>query len=1173
MSDASQRAAQAEALIAEGLQSVDQLSIVFFDREMRILAVHGGAARQHGYLPERIVGHLAPDVLPAAAWERLGRLYTRALTGETVTVDLPSYDGTAVYETTFRPVTRDSHLLGGMAVSRDVTAERRLERELADLRSGDEAGLADATLQGQLRLTPAGHVLWASQGMERLTGRRVEELTGMELGALVHPEDAPRRCAAVEELARTRSPQTVELRLRQADGSWRWALSTARGLFGPDGGLAELHLSLWDATERRAAQRARTTLQHVFQLAGTGVAVIEPHSNVIVEVNDAFARMHGGRPEDFAGKDLAETVVEDDRDRVGRLSAEAGNRGTVRYETRRRRLDGTAFPAEVEAVVVFENGEPLTRLSYVRDLSERRRAEDALRASERTFRLLAETSGDVLSRSTPDGRVLYMSPAVETLLGLPRTDLDAASSWRLSHPADRGRLRDVRAATVADGRSRTVTVRMHRVSGELLWTQVTFRAVRDTEGRTIEMHTATRDITVQHEAMLERERALALFETSFEQAPIGMLLASCERRVQRVNAATCRLLGRPEHELVGQDVGELLGFGRDVSLRGVEADRHLRRADGARVDVRASIAGVPVTGSGELLLIAQVVDLTDLQRARRDQVAARELLSAVLDHSPTAIYFVDTEERWQLANAECGRIVGRDPSELVGRTLSETFPPDVRAELASHNRDVLRQGEPQRSVEVVVDARTGEPHEFETLKFPVRDSAGAAIGIGGISLDVTERRRFEARTRQLADHDALTGLFNRRRFEEELARELARVRRQGRSACLVHLDVDAFREVNAQFGHAAGDALLARVASAMRTQLREVDILARTGGDEFAAILPDTDVAGGRAAAQKLVAAVREAGQVEEGGERLQATASVGLTAISPDAPADGGEELLLEAGMAVRRAKGRGRQAVVVYEPAPHTGEDLPRHAGWVARLRSALREGRLVLHAQPLVALDRVGNDPDSFELLLRLREGGELLAPASFLPHAERHGIIAELDRWVLGQAVGWLQAAARDGSPLSLAVNLSARTVQDARIGDDLAALLESGPIADGALTVEVTETAAITSVTEAVALGRRLRDLGCRLALDDFGAGFASFSYLKHLRFDVVKIDGDFIERLPSSPTDQLVVRAVVQIARGLGARVIAERVTDKATVDLLRLMGVDSGQGFYLGRPAPPSWA
>jgi EAL domain-containing protein (putative c-di-GMP-specific phosphodiesterase class I) len=302
------------------------------------------------------------------------------------------------------------------------------------------------------------------------------------------------------------------------------------------------------------------------------------------------------------------------------------------------------------------------------------------------------------------------------------------------------------------------------------------------------------------------------------------------------------------------------------------------------------------------------------------------------------------------------------------------------------------------------------------------------------------------------------------------------------------------------------------------------------------------------------------------GGQRLRITTSVGLALF--DGSAAEGEDLLADADLAMYEAKesGRDRYAVYTQERQAHAQARFT----WAERIRRALERDLFVLHAQPIlnVAEGRVSQ----YELLLRMQDGvGGLPRPGAFLPTAERFGLITEIDRWVVKNAINLIASHRAAGNSLRLEVNLSAKSLGDDQLPQLIEHELAATSIDPASLILEITETAAISNMEEARDFAERLVALGCRFALDDFGAGFGSFFYLKYLPIDLLKIDGDFIHSLASSVTDQLVVKAIVSIAHGLGVKTVAEFVGDDDTLDLLRSYGVDYAQGFHVGRPRPAS--
>jgi diguanylate cyclase (GGDEF)-like protein/PAS domain S-box-containing protein len=565
-----------------------------------------------------------------------------------------------------------------------------------------------------------------------------------------------------------------------------------------------------------------------------------------------------------------------------------------------------------------------------------------------------------------------------------------------------------------------------------------------------------------------------------------------------------------------------------------------------------------------------VTDLHDAEQRRRD---AEARFRTAFEHAPIGICIVAmrgaTPGQWLNVNPAMGELLGWDRDELLRRPLREAIHPEDRW-ISRSSLITLARGEQDRvSVECRLLHRDG--HVLWTLvtAAAVRDEPGKPGHCVLQVVDITERKRVEAQLQHLADHDALTGLLNRRRFAGELDRVLAEAERYARPGAVLVLDLDGFKYVNDTLGHRAGDELIARLAATLRAELRETDVIARLGGDEFGVILPECSAQEAGVVSGKLLRAVERDGVVADQVRHARVTASIGLATFD-GADGLGAEELLVEADIAMYDAKEGGRNRAAVNErDEPGPGRHVSR-LSWLERIRRALADDDFELFAQPIVALAADDADVPAFELLLRMRtDGGDLVPPATFLPIAERFDLIQDIDRWVVERAVALVRREHDAGAPLTLSVNLSGRTMSDAAFAGWLEALLTDTPVPAGRLIFEITETAAIVNVERARTLAAILRRLGCRLALDDFGAGFASFNYLKHLRFDVLKIDGEFVRGLTDNPTDRLVVEAVVAIARGLGTPSLAEFVTDSATLDAVRALGVDYAQGFHLGRPAP----
>jgi diguanylate cyclase (GGDEF)-like protein len=427
---------------------------------------------------------------------------------------------------------------------------------------------------------------------------------------------------------------------------------------------------------------------------------------------------------------------------------------------------------------------------------------------------------------------------------------------------------------------------------------------------------------------------------------------------------------------------------------------------------------------------------------------------------------------------------------------------------------------------------------------------------------LAQAAKTEAQLRYIADHDSLTGLLDRRRFRSELDQYVSFSARYGGQGAVMIIDIDGLKAVNDSHGHHAGDQLIRRVAGIMRERVRATDIVARLSGDEFAVLMPQTDTTGALHLGEDLRAQVAESVAPDTG---AAITISVGITMFGGERGI-GAEAVLLAADQAMYRAKEDGRNQIALFQDPDEPKRRHQRRQTTTARIRDALTNDRLSLHTQPIRSLASGGIE--RYELLLRMTgDNGELLPAAAFIETAERSGMVQELDRWVVVRALELLASREREGSPVSLHVNLSGASVADLSVLEFIERRLDEGDADPARCTFEITETARVHDYEAAGGFADRLTEFGCQVAIDDYGAGFGPFHYLKQIPFDLIKIDGSFVRDMPNSDADQLTVQAIVQIARGLGKTTIAEYVQDDVTAQMLREYGVDMAQGYHLGRP------
>ena len=593
-------------------------------------------------------------------------------------------------------------------------------------------------------------------------------------------------------------------------------------------------------------------------------------------------------------------------------------------------------------------------------------------------------------------------------------------------------------------------------------------------------------------------------------------------------------------------------FGFEVRVRRFDEVERIIRARG-RVEVGEDGVARRVIGA--------IHDVTDEALER----SARELLSYVVDSSDDAIITEARDGTITSWNRGAERLYGYSARDAIGKPSALLEPPDRGGEQEKILGRVFA-GESLDHFETERIRKDGSMLVVALTVSPVRDANDRIVSAAEIARDITERNRYEERLRHLADHDQLTGLYNRRRFEEELKRDLARAGRYHSHGAVLSIDIDNFKSINDSAGHAAGDAVLLEVARVLERRFRSSDILARLGGDEFAVLLPAVEVEQARVAAVDLLAAIHSSSAVF-GGKPLRITASIGVAAFESDDATAG--ELLTGADLAMYAAKAQGRDRVVVYTASEGRTARATAKMTWAERIREALRrEDGFVLHLQPILNLST--GKISHGELLLRMRgEHGNLIPPGAFLPAAERYGLIHAVDRWVVRRAIQLL-ANAHVGMLPPLSVNLSGESVVgDPKLLELIESELNAASVDPENLIFEVTETAAIANMPEASAFAEGVKDLGASLALDDFGTGFGSFYYLKHLPVSYIKLDGEFIHNLPRSEIDAHMVNAIVGVAQGLGIKTVAESVTDDETIRLLRRHGVDFAQGFHVGRPGP----
>ncbi|HHM04862.1 MAG TPA: GGDEF domain-containing response regulator [Gammaproteobacteria bacterium] len=434
-----------------------------------------------------------------------------------------------------------------------------------------------------------------------------------------------------------------------------------------------------------------------------------------------------------------------------------------------------------------------------------------------------------------------------------------------------------------------------------------------------------------------------------------------------------------------------------------------------------------------------------------------------------------------------------------------------------------------------------------------------------LEAELAERRIMEARLQHLVGHDDLTGLCNRRRLEQQLEVAVFRARKQQQHSALLYIDLDQFKLINDSEGHITGDRLLVDVGNLLRRQCSPRGLVARISADEFAVLYMDISEHDALETADALRKSMDTFRFVTDN-RHYHIGASIGVSVVRPGDICSG-SEILARADEACFVAKTNGRNMVHLFSAEDQAMATLRNAIQWVPRIREALANNKFKLVFQPV--LDLRTNTVSRYETLIRMTaDDGSLISPGQFIPVAEHMGLIHDIDSWVVSSSIDVLSKTDRSSPPLGLNINLSGHAFQDRKLLPLVKRKLEETGVDGGRITFEITETAAMSNLSQTRDMITRLRQLGCRFALDDFGSGFSSFSYLKEFPVDDLKIDGSFITNLINDPVDQTLVKSIIAIARTLNKRVVAEFVENAEVLRVLKDYGADYAQGYFIGRPS-----
>lgn len=566
------------------------------------------------------------------------------------------------------------------------------------------------------------------------------------------------------------------------------------------------------------------------------------------------------------------------------------------------------------------------------------------------------------------------------------------------------------------------------------------------------------------------------------------------------------------------------------------------------------------------LLLVLLIRIFNRMGLRLDE--SRSRINATFEQAAVGIGHLSLDGTYLKVNQKLAAIVGSSQEAMVGRSFRDyTLSADL-----DHDETGIRDMLSGAFTEYTVDKRyrreDGREIWVKVTANLVRDAEGRPEYFVTVVQDISEAKQLSEALHQQATCDALTGLMNRSAFDEVLAHAIERAKSGDAKYVLVFVDLDQFKLVNDTAGHSAGDILLKRIAGLIRSRVRDEDVVARFGGDEFALLLEGCDADAAMELMERVRTAIDEF-QFHWVDRVFTLGMSAGVACI--DETSADSQKVMTEADMACYTAKERGRNQICLHR---EDDTSLRRRAGdmrWASRITEALKRDAFVLYAQPIEPLCAGPATGQHYEILLRMRgDDGHLISPGSFIQAAERFNQITRIDRWTISSTLAWLEAHPAHLDQLSLcSINLSGQTVTSEGMLGYILAQLDASPVPNHKICFEITETAAVSDIELAQKFMSSLQERGCRLALDDFGSGVSSFRYLQELPADFIKIDGSFVRQLADRPLDESIVGAIAAVSKVAGKQTIAEFVEDQRCIDALRRIGVDYVQGFGICRPAP----
>lgn len=860
---------------------------------------------------------------------------------------------------------------------------------------------------------------------------------------------------------------------------------------------------------------------------------------------------------------------------------EAGRAGTRTYRIRRA---GDGQDIWIEDRIVPEvdaAGAVVGWWGSARDITERMQMLESLRLQ--TARLTESQRIAHLGTWEWDmaTNALWWSDEIYHIFGVRPGEFEPTYENFLErvHPDDRQKVQNGVDRAVMDRQPYDLVHRIVLRDGTVLFAHEKGTVRYDLAGRSVKMVGTVQDITPRQrmeDAIRESEQR---FRSIFNSVHDGILVTDVEtRRFFLVNETICSMLGYRHRELssCGQEDVHLAEelpdlYGQQERLRAGEVtavrEVRLRRRDGTVFS--ADMGLTPMVLEGRNYVIGLYRDITEQKKSMEEL----RMLSAVIEHSVNVVFITNREGNIEYVNPTFERITGWIKEEAIGRNPRILASGHTTRAEYEEMWSVISSGRTWRGA-FQNRKKDGRYYWGNSVVTPISNDKGEITHFLAVQEDITERKIAEDRLEYLAAYDELTGLLNRGRFMENVQEWISHhAVHTGGTGCLLIIDIDDFKYINETRGHATGDEVIKQMGAHLAALVAGLDAalpreaggirIARLGGDEFAVFLPLHDGVTGHEAAERIRSAIERFRPAE-----LTAPLTASIGAVVYPLHGSSVKELFTKADAALYRSKRTAKNQIRFFRPEDHDLEYAHSRLRQKENIQSAIAEDRFLPWFQPILRIE--DGVVSHYEALARLRDkDGRIIYPAEFIEAAEAFGLVGTIDRTIAGKTMLLQRECAKRGQRLHFGMNLSGKELGDEELLAYLQRMISETGADPGCLIFEITETAAVHDLERARKFINALKTTGCRFSLDDFGVGFTSFLYLRELGVDYIKIDGSFVRNLPRSRNDQLFVKAIIDVARGMGIKTIAEFVESEEILGMLRTLGVDYAQGYFIGKPAP----